>query len=173
MNHRVICKKFIQLSMNESLNYSSFYKSTNTALLNQYRDYHMTSRKENTTLIAGGIGLAVTALAIQYILKKNYPSPQNNNALNNSNNNDPSKANSNNDSWFASFFARNFYDGGFEDKMTRREAALILGVRESSKPERVKEAHRRVLLINHPDKGGSAYIAAKINEAKSLLLKGK
>eukprot|EP01035_Chromulina_nebulosa_P019652 gene19652-25567_t len=57
--------------------------------------------------------------------------------------------------------------------MTRREAALILGVRESSKPERVKEAHRRVLLINHPDKGGSAYISTKINEAKSLLLKGK
>ncbi len=57
--------------------------------------------------------------------------------------------------------------------MTRREAALILGVRESSKAERIKEAHRRVLLINHPDKGGSAYIAVKINEAKALLLKGK
>ena len=57
--------------------------------------------------------------------------------------------------------------------MSRREAALILGVRESSSAERIKEAHRRILLLNHPDRGGSAYMAAKINEAKDLLLKGK
>lgn len=75
--------------------------------------------------------------------------------------------------FFSSFFARNFYDGGFEEKMTKREAALILGVRESAAIERVKDAHRRVLIINHPDKGGSAFLAAKINEAKDLLLKGK
>jgi curved DNA-binding protein CbpA len=71
-----------------------------------------------------------------------------------------------------SFFTKGFYDGGFEDKMSKREAALILGVRESTSPDRIKEAHRRVLLLNHPDRGGSAYIAAKINEAKDLLLKG-
>jgi len=73
----------------------------------------------------------------------------------------------------ASLFTKNFYDGGFEDKMTKREAALILGVRESASLERVKEAHRRVLLLNHPDRGGSAFLAAKINEAKDLLIKGK
>lgn len=73
----------------------------------------------------------------------------------------------------SSWFARNFYEGGFEDKMTKREAALILGVRESASPERIKDAHRKILLINHPDRGGSAFIAAKINEAKDLLLKGK
>lgn len=77
------------------------------------------------------------------------------------------------DSIFASWFARNFYDGGFEDKMTKREAALILGIRESATVEKVKEAHRRVLLLNHPDRGGSAFLAAKINEAKDLLLKGR
>lgn len=71
-----------------------------------------------------------------------------------------------------SMFSKGYYDGGFEDKMSRREAALILGVRESTSPERIKEAHRRVLLLNHPDRGGSAYMAAKINEAKDLLLKG-
>ena len=73
----------------------------------------------------------------------------------------------------SSWFARNFYDGGFEEKMTRREAALILGIRESATPERIKEAHRRVLMLNHPDKGGSDYVATKINEAKELLMKGK
>jgi len=70
-------------------------------------------------------------------------------------------------------FARSFYDGGFEEKMTKREAALILGVRESASAERIKDAHRRIMQINHPDKGGSAYMTAKINEAKLLLLKGK
>lgn len=73
----------------------------------------------------------------------------------------------------SSWFAKNFYDGGFEDKMTKREAALILGVRESATQERIKDAHRRIMQINHPDKGGSAYVTAKVNEAKDLLIKGK
>jgi hypothetical protein len=66
-----------------------------------------------------------------------------------------------------------YYEGGFEDQMTKREAALILGVRESSSASRIKEAHRKLLILNHPDTGGSTYIAGKINEAKELLLKGK
>ena len=57
--------------------------------------------------------------------------------------------------------------------MTRREAALILGVRESSPASRIKEAHRKLLVLNHPDTGGSTFVAGKINEAKELLLKGK
>merc|ERR1740124_2112685 len=66
-----------------------------------------------------------------------------------------------------------YYDGGFEDKMTRREAALILGVRESSTHKRIKEAHRKLLILNHPDTGGSTYLSGKLNEAKDLLLKGR
>ena len=66
-----------------------------------------------------------------------------------------------------------YYEGGFEDTMTRREAALILGVRESSSPARVKDAHRKLLILNHPDTGGSTFLALKLNEAKELLLKGK
>ncbi|KAJ6888161.1 mitochondrial import inner membrane translocase subunit TIM14-3-like [Populus alba x Populus x berolinensis] len=53
--------------------------------------------------------------------------------------------------------------------MTRREAALILGVRESAVMEKIKEAHRRVMVANHPDAGGSHYLASKINEAKEVM----
>jgi DnaJ homolog subfamily C member 19 len=65
---------------------------------------------------------------------------------------------------------RQFYRGGFLPEMTRREAAMILGVRESAAEERVKEAHRRIMIANHPDAGGSSFIAAKVNEAKDILL---
>ena len=66
-----------------------------------------------------------------------------------------------------------YYEGGFEDTMTKREAALILGVRESSSAQRIKEAHRKLLILNHPDTGGSTFLSGKINEAKELLLKNK
>ncbi|ONK64933.1 uncharacterized protein A4U43_C07F31610 [Asparagus officinalis] len=64
---------------------------------------------------------------------------------------------------------RKFYPGGFEREMTRREAALILGVREHAAIEKIREAHRRVMVANHPDSGGSHYLASKVNQAKDLL----
>ena len=69
--------------------------------------------------------------------------------------------------------ARAFYQGGFDAVMTRREAALILGVREGAAKQRVLEAHRRVMMANHPDAGGSAFLSTKINEAKATLLRGR
>ncbi|GKU91757.1 hypothetical protein SLE2022_069110 [Rubroshorea leprosula] len=65
---------------------------------------------------------------------------------------------------------RKFYEGGFQTTMTKREAALILGVRENATPDKVKEAHRKVMVANHPDAGGSHYLASKINEAKDVML---
>uniref|UniRef100_A0A3Q3R8J4 Mitochondrial import inner membrane translocase subunit TIM14 n=1 Tax=Monopterus albus TaxID=43700 RepID=A0A3Q3R8J4_MONAL len=69
-------------------------------------------------------------------------------------------------------FGGGYYRGGFEPKMTKREAALVLGVRyvlllTSSLTH--PKAHRKLMILNHPDRGGSPYLAAKINEAKDLM----
>ncbi|CAK8693864.1 mitochondrial import inner membrane translocase subunit TIM14-like [Clavelina lepadiformis] len=62
-----------------------------------------------------------------------------------------------------------YYRGGFEPKMTKREAGLILGVGPSTSQKKFRAAHRRIMLLNHPDRGGSPYLAAKINQAKDML----
>lgn len=62
-----------------------------------------------------------------------------------------------------------YYRGGFETQMTKREASLILGISPSASDKKIKDAHRRIMLANHPDKGGSPYLAMKINEAKDKM----
>jgi len=63
--------------------------------------------------------------------------------------------------------------GGFEEKMTIEEACLVLGLSpaDSADVKKLTAAHRRIMLRNHPDRGGSPHLATKINEAKELLLK--
>ncbi|XP_040197232.1 dnaJ homolog subfamily C member 15 [Rana temporaria] len=62
-----------------------------------------------------------------------------------------------------------YYKGGFEQKMSRREASLILGISPSASKSKIRAAHRKIMVLNHPDKGGSPYMAMKINQAKEFL----
>jgi hypothetical protein len=54
--------------------------------------------------------------------------------------------------------------------MTRQEALATLGLQEGATGEEIRAAHRRLILRMHPDAGGSAELAARINRAKDVLL---
>ena len=57
--------------------------------------------------------------------------------------------------------------------MSREEALAILGLDAGASSEAVREAHRRLMARLHPDHGGSTWLAAKLNLARDLLLKGR
>ena len=75
-----------------------------------------------------------------------------------------------------------YYKGGFENNMSKREAYLILGISSRATEEELKNAHKKLMLLNHPDSGivlnfflklkigGSTYISTKLNNAKEHIL---
>ena len=56
------------------------------------------------------------------------------------------------------------------DDVTKKEAAEILNVKEDATTEEIILAHKIAMQKYHPDKGGSDYMARKINSAKDKLL---
>jgi DnaJ-class molecular chaperone len=55
--------------------------------------------------------------------------------------------------------------------MTEAEAYQILGLKFGASKQDISEAHRKLIQKNHPDHGGSDYLAAKINLARKTLLR--
>ncbi len=56
-------------------------------------------------------------------------------------------------------------------QMTSDEALQILGLPEGATREQILERYKELMKNNHPDRGGSGYLASQINRAKDTLLR--
>jgi DnaJ family protein C protein 19 len=59
----------------------------------------------------------------------------------------------------------------FPGRMDKNEAAKLLGLTSDAGSDAVIDAHRRLITKVHPDTGGSAELAARINQARDVMLR--
>lgn len=74
-------------------------------------------------------------------------------------------------SWHENFRRSNSPWGSENHDMGPEEAYEVLGLAANASEADIKEAHRKLMASNHPDHGGSSYLATKINRARDVLLK--
>uniref|UniRef100_A0A8C5F3H1 Mitochondrial import inner membrane translocase subunit TIM14 n=1 Tax=Gadus morhua TaxID=8049 RepID=A0A8C5F3H1_GADMO len=91
-----------------------------------------------SSAVVAGLALAAAGFAGRYVLQAaKHMEPQMKQALQNI----PKSA-----------FGNGYYRGGFDPKMTKREAALVLGVSPTANRNKIREAHRKMMILNHPDR---------------------
>lgn len=56
-------------------------------------------------------------------------------------------------------------------RMSEEEALSVLGLQDGAGADEIRAAHRKLISQLHPDKGGTDYLASKINEARDYLLR--
>ncbi|MBP56222.1 MAG: hypothetical protein CML89_00760 [Rhodobiaceae bacterium] len=71
--------------------------------------------------------------------------------------------------FYNSFFKKN----NFKISIDKNEAFEILGLDFNASRDDIISAHKKLIEKNHPDKGGSDYLSAKINKARDVLLDNK
>lgn len=54
--------------------------------------------------------------------------------------------------------------------MDKAEALEILGLEATASPADIEAAYKSLIVKNHPDQGGTDWLAARLNEARSILL---
>ena len=61
----------------------------------------------------------------------------------------------------------------YKQKMSLKESYELLGIDENASLEDIIKSHKELIRKLHPDKGGSSYLSARVNEARDIILANK